>query len=101
MSSVEVGSSSCVEYVEHLCLEKYLYFIRNVSRSNLNGPFQNKNSTFLLYDWLNENDHEYKLNNMLWTTSVSRFYGEADGISLRLTNGCKIEQLQRVNGPLR
>ena len=98
MSNLAVVSRS---YVEQLCREKYLYLIRNVSRSNLNGPFQNKNSTFLFYDWLNKIDHENKVNKMLRTTSVSRFYGEADGISLRLTNGCKIEQLQRVNGPLR
>ena len=98
MSSVEVVSSSCVKYVEHLCLENYLYFIRNVSESNLNGSFWNKVSTFLLSDWLNEKEHAVNLNKMLRTTSVSRFYGEADGISLRLTNGWKVEQLQRVNG---
>ena len=66
MSSVEVVSSSCVEYVEHLCLEKYLYFVRNVSESNLNGSFWNKVSTFLLSDWLNEKEHAVNLNTCSW-----------------------------------
>ena len=50
-----------VSSMSSICVWKNIFiFIRNVSESNLNGPFRNKNSTFLLYDWLNENDHENK-----------------------------------------